>query len=252
MNHGNSLVVKVGMASMQGPRPNNDDFCAISYKSDFFAISDGIGGAPRGDAFSKLVCNAAVDGFERRGDIGEAFTYANNVASMTSRYLGESSGATLLLACRHADVMEFAWAGDTVALRLRDGIVETVTDPGRVPGGGNALSKAVAYGPVSPERAQTDVRPGDRFVLCTDGVWEYVADDDLIRIVGDGDNAPLIADTLCRHAASVGRDNSSCICLIVEEAVVDGEGTAQACSAPSEPTATPVFPFSDEEVDTLE
>jgi protein phosphatase len=242
------LVVKVGMASAQGPRPQNDDFCAISYESDFFAVSDGIGGAPHGDVFSRLVCNAAVDAFERWGDVDKAFSYANNVASSTSKYLGENGGATLLLASRRDDVMEFAWAGDTVALRLRDGVLEMATEPGRVPGGGNALSKAVAYGPVDPDRGQVDVRAGDRFALCTDGVWEYVTDNDIVRIMGDGDNAPLIADALCRYAASVGRDNSTCVVLVVEEMKQGEEVLSQA---PSRLTETPII-SSFEENDVAE
>lgn len=240
MCHNSNLMIKVGMASERGPRHTNDDYCAISYSTDFYAISDGIGGAPRGDAYSKLACNAAIDDFESYGNLDSAFRFANNVASTTSRYLGENSGATLLLASHQGGVIEFAWAGDTIALRLRDDSLEELTEPGRVPGGGNALSKAVAYGPVQPDKATADIRPGDRLVLCTDGVWEYVDDEDFISIVSGSDNAPLIADTLCRHAASVGQDNSTCICLIVEEAP-DEDESFQSYAAPQQPSSTPVL-----------
>ena len=214
--------LRVGMASETGPRQRNDDFCAISWRSDFFAISDGIGGAPYGDVMSRVACSAAVEAYDATGDIGEAFRLANEEASKVSRYLGEQSGATLLLAEFVERAMNIVYAGDTMAYRLRDGNLEPAMPPGRAVGGGNALDNAVGYGETEPGRVTVDVRIGDRFVMCTDGVWEYVSEGELVELMSVSDNMPLAADSVCRHAASVGSDNSSCICILVEPA--DGQG----------------------------
>lgn len=213
-----SLSLVVGMASKCGPRRKNDDYCAMSQRHDFFALSDGIGGAPYGDVISRVACNAAIEAYDATNDLREAFAMANEQASRVSRYLGERSGATLLLARRTQGFLEIASAGDSLAYRLRAGSLERAMGPARVSLTSNALSKAVGYGPLTPDRARMDVRPKDRILLCSDGVWEYVEEAKLADMLAEGDDATRIADDVCRHAAKVGNDNSTCICIIVEEA----------------------------------
>lgn len=219
------FALKIGLASETGPRQKNDDYCAISWKSDFFAISDGIGGAPYGDVMSRIACNAAVEAYDASGDINEAFRFANEEVSTVSRYLGEQSGATLLLAEFDENGLSITYAGDTMAYRLRDGALEPAMSPGRIVGGGNALDNAVGYGETVPDRASVDVRAGDRFIMCTDGVWEYVDEEELVRLISSSSNMPLVADSVCRHAASVGSDNSSCICILVASVDVQDGGS---------------------------
>ena len=111
--------------------------------------------------------------------------------------------------------------------------------PGRVMGGGNALDNAVGYGETEPDCVTVDVRIGDRFLMCTDGVWEYVAEDELVKLISGGDNMPLVADSVCRHAASVGSDNSSCICILVEPAGTQNGGLPPRSVTPQGLADTP-------------
>lgn len=233
------MLLKVGMASQKGPRQKNDDYCAISYTYDFYAISDGIGGAPYGDIMSKVACEAAIRAFDGGSSIDSSFGFANDMTSVMSSYLDKRAGATLLLAEYGDASLEVVWAGDTMAYRLRNGELRPVTVPGRVAGGGNALSKAVGYGIINPDRTRVDVRAGDRFVLCTDGIWEYVDEGEFMRILVEGKNAPLIADALCNKAASVGMDNSTCICIVVEECIRGEDGGRAAQSASATLSVTP-------------
>ena len=134
-----------------------------------------------------------------------------------------------------------------MAFRLREGGLDPVLPPGRMPGGGNALSKAVGYGPTAPDLSSAEVRAGDRVLLCSDGVWEYVDEGDLVRLLSDGDNAPLIADSICRHAAEVGKDNSTCVCLIFER-WEDAEGDlAAVCAERRLAAATPTISIAHEQ-----
>lgn len=234
------LVLRAGIATDQGPRDKNEDFVAVSWGRDFFALSDGIGGAPFGDVMSRIACNAAVRAYDQGASLGQAFRAANEAASSTSDLLGERSGATLLLAVRVGSRMSLAWAGDTIALMLRGCALLTVTRPGRRPGMGNSLEKAVGYGEVKPERADVDLRAGDRLLLCTDGVWEHMSHDRIARMLGEQGNMPLAAERIARAAGSCGQDNCTCVCLLVEEG--DSPRVPEASRRPTWSSRTPVAP----------
>lgn len=102
-----------------------------------------------------------------------------------------------------------AHVGDARAHRVRDGAVETLTrdhtlvqalveegrltvDEARAHEHRALLNRALAPGaPVEADRHRTDVRPGDRLVLTTDGVHAVLEPDvlgSLLTMTGDADD----------------------------------------------------------------
>lgn len=210
-------VTCVGVASHKGPRMRNEDHAAFSWKEDFFAVSDGIGGAPYGDVMSRLACNAAIRAFDEGEDVYASFRLANEVTSVVSDLLGERSGATLLLAERQGALLKVVSVGDTRAFVLRDGQLRAITELGRTSADSNALSKAVGYGQIDPDVVEERLEGGDRVLLCTDGVWEYLDDERLCALLGTDDSAPLVAESIAWEASRTGQDNSTCICVFVDD-----------------------------------
>ncbi len=208
--------LRVGVASHMGPRPHNEDYVAMSQRGDFFAVSDGIGGAPFGDVMSRIACNAAVQAFDDGANVLEAFATANELASVVSELLGERSGATLLLAERVGRQMDIVSAGDTRAYLLRLGVLELITDAGRAHSYSNALNKAVGYGEIEPDEVTLLLEEGDWLLLCTDGVWEYLSEQRLSELLTSGGNAPMVAEEIAWEASRVGQDNSTCACMYVD------------------------------------
>ncbi len=237
--------LRVGMASHVGPRKRNEDFAAMSWQADFFAVSDGIGGAPFGDVMSRVACNAAVRAFDEGADVLEAFAVANEAASLVSDLLGSRSGATLLLAERKEWTLRMVTAGDTRAYLWRGGHLEAVTGTGRAHPNSNALDKAVGYGLVEPDEAIVDLIVGDRVLLCTDGVWESIDEGCLCELLGSDDNAPLVADNIAWEAARVGNDNCTCICVFVDEATHDNVTPAEGLGSTTPEADTPTTEFFD-------
>lgn len=209
--------LEIGCASHTGNRSSNEDYAAFSGTSDFFAVSDGIGGAPYGDVMSRLACNAAIRAFDEGADIQEAFEVANEFVSLASELLGEHSGATLLLAARHGSKLTFASVGDSRAFLLRNGLLVALTEAGRANANSNALDKAVGYGHMEPDMAEVRLLAGDRLLLCTDGVWEYVASERLSEMLGSPKSAPIVADDIAWEASRVGQDNCTCVCAFVSQ-----------------------------------
>ena len=207
----------VGVSSHRGPRQRNEDYASFSWKENFFAVSDGIGGAPYGDVMSRLACSAAVRAFDEGEDVYAAFRLANEVTSVVSDLLGERSGATLLLAEWQGAILRIASVGDTRAFVLRDGQLRAITDLGRASVNSNALSKAVGYGAIDPDVVEERLVAGDRVLLCTDGVWEYLEDVRIAELLGADESAPLVAEAIAWEASRVGRDNSTCVCIYVED-----------------------------------
>ncbi len=246
--HQLSEGMEVGFSSHTGNRATNEDYAAFSTKGDFFAVSDGIGGAPYGDVMSRLACNTAVRAFDEGASINEAFEIANELVSLTSELLGESSGATLLLAERGGDRLKMVSVGDTRAFLLRDGLLVPLTGAGRADTHSNALDKAVGYGPMEPDVAEARLLAKDRLLLCTDGVWEYVSSDRLALLLGMHDTAPIAADEIAWEASRVGNDNSTCICAFVGEGfMADSEGQWGVDDAAFYGSDTPTADFSLEE-----
>lgn len=280
----NKLPLTIGLASKRGPHERNEDAAAVSMHHDFFAIADGIGGAPLGDVASTLCCNAALRSFDEDLDIEAAFSHANeelialkellwthnpglgNLSPLATTpvsraacsseqvprdYLQRSSptfgaGCTLLLAKVDDASLELAWAGDTVALRLRDGQLETIAAPDNI-GNTNELGSAVGYlADIKPLRARCAIEPGDRFLLCTDGVWGELSPDRLANALGGSDNAPWLAEVITKEAVEHGHDNATAIVIAVgnasaDELAEDGSDPQDTRNAPPI-SRTPCYP----------
>lgn len=216
-----------GSRSLRGPRPKNDDFCIRSMRGDFFALSDGIGGAPNGGVISHIACRTAVKAHDEGLDIWDSFARASLAAYEVAEGLGEGDGATLLLAERVGRRLVVLSVGDTRAYRYRDGRLTQLSPDGRADpsmgGQYNTLAKCVgtASRDVQPDACSMMLGEGDRIVLCTDGVWEPLGEEGLrsaLAAVQDEGNAFRLADSLCAAAVSAAGprgDNATCFCLVV-------------------------------------
>ncbi len=248
------LSFSVGVASRRGPREKNEDAASVSSNHRLFAIADGIGGAPLGDIMSTASCNAAISAYEDGASLFESFNEANLAAIELKQLLwthnpatenlsplitatnlpaacqakraaaarailpAAGAGSTILLAeCKDAR-LNLVWAGDTIALLWREGTLRTVAAPDNVQGT-NELGSAVGYeSQATPLFATYDLKPDDRILLCTDGVWASLEEERLADLLTASENAPWVAQMITREAAEQGTDNATAIVLIAEEA----------------------------------
>ena len=71
-----------------------------------------------------------------------------------------------------------------------------------------------------PEAGQAELRPGDAFLLCSDGFWEYVYQEEMLADLLKAETPEGWArDMLLRHIRRTppGNDNFSLITVFVEE-----------------------------------
>jgi serine/threonine protein phosphatase PrpC len=142
-------------------------------------------------------------------------------------------GTTLVMAWFHDDGLTVAHLGDSRMYRLRGGELRQITrdhsllqeqidgglispEEARVSPNKNLVTRALGVDPdVEPEIRDYDVRAGDIYLLCTDGLTDMVEDGDIAMIMSaasaslDDQAAQLVAMANERG----GRDNVSVVLI---------------------------------------
>jgi serine/threonine protein phosphatase PrpC len=179
-----AAVSETGMA-----RQNNED---SAYSGRWLnAVADGLGGHAAGEIASAAVIGilAACDAEHEPGSLlevlGRAVAEAN--AEVARRVAADPArlgmGTTLTALLRSDDQAALVNIGDSRAFRLRDGHLRQMTEDHVL---GNLVSNAGAMAPVlvryldgrpdrSPDLGLRELLPGDRYLLCTDGLSPVVA-----------------------------------------------------------------------------
>ena len=145
------------------------------------AVTDGIGGAPEGDRAARL---AAAELTARRreptstGALRHAFVAANEVIMERTGEHNAGMGCTAaVLAVRSDGRVVVGNVGDARAYRMVDGYLAQLTEDDRL--SGNTVARCLGgrvHMPVDPHLYEVAVNPGDRLLLCTDGLYDAVPD----------------------------------------------------------------------------
>jgi len=256
-------------------RSKNDD---SAYAGRHLAVvADGMGGHAGGDVASAATVLDMIHldspdyGDEAGTILADEIQTANSLLSelvhINPKLAGMGTTVTALLLADGK--LHFAHIGDSRAYRLRDGefkqvsvdhtFVQRLIDEGRLrPEEAethphkNVLMRVLGDVDASPELDldTLDARPGDRWLLCSDGL-NYVAAHAVERTVRETHNLHECADTLVQLTLEAGSpDNVTVVMVdIVEETPDDvstaaveivppGTGTKPAAAADAPPAAT--------------
>ena len=203
-------------------RAENQDNVLVAAVRGVFCVADGIGGGAEGAKASATVCHelklmthAAGDTLAERVDAVCGSLVDANAAIYeyaAARGIGKMGSTAAVLALDPANRSRAAvvHVGDSRVYRVRGGLVTPLTrDHSAVRDRANplahVLTRAIGVQPsVCCDVREVDVRPGDRFVLCTDGVHDVVSDVRLgvFASVGNLESAASrIADEVVRRGA---------------------------------------------------
>src|SRR4051794_26873146 len=210
-------------------RENNED--AVLCLDYLVAIADGMGGHPGGEVASNLALALLEAAFTGRSleELEAAVRAANRAISdraSASEDL-EGMGTTLCAIGSTADGrLAVVNVGDSRAYLLRDGSLRQLTDDhswtaelvrqGKLteseavdhPHRG-VLTRVLGVGPkVDVDGSLHTVAAGDRFLLCTDGLFNEVAESEILSFMAGAADVEAVADALVERALSNGaRDN---------------------------------------------
>jgi type VI secretion system protein ImpM len=212
-------------------RNNNQDAFLEQAEIGLWAVADGLGGHRDGQVASRMVCDALaglVPGSsfdttietarERIHEVNEHLLRTSTRAAVTDR-----SASTVVVLLVRGPRCAILWAGDSRVYRWRTGRLERLTrDHSLVESGAavgrdesHIVTRAVGVEPgLSLDLSRDRVRPGDRFLLCSDGLTRMVPEDQIEMWMGKPDIRTSV-DGLIKATLDAGAPDNVTV-LIVE------------------------------------
>ncbi|MFA9400059.1 MAG: Stp1/IreP family PP2C-type Ser/Thr phosphatase [Acidobacteriota bacterium] len=219
---------------------NEDSFLA---RAPLFVVADGMGGAQAGEVASSAAVQAFADGLPE-GRPEEAVELSIGQANRTIFERAQSDpdltgmGTTITTASVESEAEEvvIGHVGDSRAYRLRDGILQRLTRDHSL------VEEMRRRGQITEEQAedhpqrsiitralgpepevQVDVqtvpsKPGDTFLLCSDGLTTMIDDERITAVLMDSTSLDAATRTLVDEANRAGgRDNITVVLFQVED-----------------------------------
>lgn len=217
-----------------------------------FAVADGMGGHEGGEIASKMALQVLADRVirgvilpELAGELAleedvlarlrQATMATNDAVYLARQKRNNDMGTTLTTAFIRDDRLFLAHVGDCRAYRWNDeGLEQLTTDH-------SVVASMVAKGEAAPDEVYTHphrsviyrcigdrptvevdgdvlpLAPGDRLILCSDGLWEMVRSGGIEDVMLQEPDPQAACDLLVKHANLVGgEDNISLIVVQVE------------------------------------
>lgn len=212
-------------------RKVNQDAFVERPETGLWAVADGLGGHRDGEVASREVCDALGDlvpspSFDDTIELARRRLREVNdhlLRSATRAVVTDRSGSTVVALLVRGSSYAILWAGDSRVYRWRAGRLVQLTrdhsvDKADVLTGRqttSAITRAVGVESVlSLDLERGEVRPGDRFLLCSDGLTRIIGDAQLAECVQQAD-VRLAVDGLIAATLDAGApDNVTA--LIVE------------------------------------
>jgi protein phosphatase len=228
-------------------RPSNEDAFGYSVEHGVFIVCDGMGGAAAGEIASSLAVDETLRLLSDRPD-AEAIPLAKAAEEVIDavneaifsraqrNYRLNGMGTTLVVLVAQEDQVAVLNIGDSRCYRLREGKFEQITldhslveeqvrlgrmsrtealrSPLR-----NVITRAVGtQRKVTPDIFPLQAAPGDRFLLCSDGLTRELSDPQIeALLVVDGPLEEQCARLVNAANKAGGNDNITCVLVNVEK-----------------------------------
>jgi protein phosphatase len=237
------LLQIIGRTDRGRRRARNEDHFAVDAGRGLAVLADGMGGLRDGHLASREAVAGIVEALREAQDAGagplppaalEAALAAANVRLRhyaAARGAAGAMGTTGLALCLQADGRgALAHVGDSRGYRWHDGGLQRLTrdhslaqelleqgladaDAARGSRYRNVITRALGLEPeLRPESRELRLVAGDLLLLCSDGLWDMVAEAELARLLGECGAGEVelarCADALVAAAnAAGGHDN---------------------------------------------
>jgi len=207
-----------------------------------FAVADGLGGHEAGEIASKMAVNMLKehplsDERDPANRLREAFTRIN--AAIYQRSISDQScrgmGTTLTALLIHDGTAYIGHVGDSRAYLARNDVIYQLTEDHSVVGElvkmgmltkseakvhpqRNLLTRAMGILPtVDIEVVEAKVEPGDRYILCTDGLSGAIDDSGILDVVMSHQEAPekVVDELIAMANQNGGYDNVTVVAVFI-------------------------------------
>lgn len=221
-------------------RQSNQD--SLLLESSVYGVADGMGGHNGGETASRVAVQVLKNALRGKKPESRALEMGMEAANrriydMASHDSSLSGmGTTVTLLWENGDEALLAHVGDSRAYLWRDGTLAQITQDHSVVAElvrnhvitaemarnhpyRNVITRAVGVDPVvAPDLLTHDLKPGDVWLLCSDGLYNMVDDERMACILRDAESDEAAADRLLKAALEGGgTDNITFILARVTE-----------------------------------
>lgn len=240
------MVLDSFLYTSKGGREHNQDSVGASETplGSVYVLADGLGGHLHGELASKCAVetlqSAQLPDKDNQLAWLEEQCKAANQKILDLQELHGTTRTTIVSLLVNDDQAAWAHVGDSRLYYLHDRKIEAFTDDHSVAYkkylSGEIAREQIAFDDDqssllralgNPTRSQPvcsspghAISPGDGFLLCSDGFWEYVMDEEILIDFLKADCAESWAELLLlrvMHRIDMGNDNLSVITLMVHE-----------------------------------
>lgn len=233
-------MIRIQTFTSKGNRAENQDFIAyqqIGDESGIFVVADGMGGYEHGDIAAKVVAESIVESVSLNWSpdvpskiLADAMYYANESLSLKRIALGGCKMGAVVCALILLDGKAYmSWLGDSRVYHYSDRIENFCTKDhsmareflkinslkaSEIEKYSNIVTRSI-MGSVNMDQLEMEVRdckPGDSFILCTDGLHKSIS-------------MPIrLKDDFCKTLLDRGDDfNDNATCVIVDMVAANKE-----------------------------
>jgi len=242
-------------------RAHNEDSFVNRPDLGLWAVADGAGGHQAGDVASQIITdalNAVPPGFgaaELLAEVRYRLAGAHNALQLEATRRGGHAMlvSTIVVLLARDDYYACLWAGDSRAYLLRDGrfrqltrdhsLVQELFDAGVIGAAeavhhpsANIITHAIGADTLELEKVTDRLLPGDRFLLCSDGLFKTLPEPELARIMGADDDPP--AEHLLRAALDQQPDDNVTVVAVEASRARDWNDGADRTELAAEDEAT--------------
>lgn len=201
-----------------------------------FAIADGMGGYAHGGVASLLALESFVstiitqNGIHIPKALQRGFEAANLQVYQKAQQLGAGRmGTTLTAAYVFGEMLYLAHVGDSRAYLIRDGRSICLTsdhttvgdmvrsnlissDKIRTHAQRSILTRSIGTALfVQPDIIQQKLKEGDRLILCSDGVWSVIEDEEFAQVTNEASSVDEISRNLIDLAVDHKTDDNASV-----------------------------------------
>ena len=231
----NYAIASSGISETGPVRKMNQDRFLERLEDGLWAVADGMGGHSRGEYASQLAIDSLAS-IEPAATVSAALQLARTalgranddlVRSALSTSASDRSGSTVVVLCMRQQEWGVLWAGDSRAYLLRDGALRGLTRDHAVgantgdfdelnpaPSGGELTRALGGHETLLLDHRTGHLRPGDRFLLCSDGLHGVVDHQELAHVLSSSRDPDAAVKALLDAAIAAGsRDNITAVVI---------------------------------------
>lgn len=218
-------------------RDHNEDTYGVAHKDKLWLVADGMGGHDHGELASAMARDSILHYYQAGESLKDCIIKSNQLIIDSSYERGGDlpMGTTIVVLTVKDNKFYAAWVGDSRIYKWVDGKLSPIStdhsyvqelvdqnliteEQARTHPHRNVVTQALGVtdnSEIKVSLSQGKINPGDKFLLCSDGLTEEVEDADIEKIMSQ-DIHPQEADDQLIMAALKGGGSDNITAIILE------------------------------------